>query len=140
LTYARPKTGISRRCSLWPETVDSLKSWLAIRPKSSDPDVTGLVFVTRTGGCWYDDIGRALSHEIRKLLNSLKIDGNRNFYALRHTFQTIGDESRDFLAVRSVMGHASSDIADAYRERMSEDRLRAVATYVRGWLFGDGAT
>ena len=51
------------------------------------------------------------------------------------TFATIGDEARDILAVRHIMGHAGSDIADAYREKISGDRLRAVAEHVGGWLF-----
>ncbi len=29
LTYGRPKTGIARRCHIWPETVASLREWMA---------------------------------------------------------------------------------------------------------------
>ena len=47
--------------------------------------------------------------------------------------------SRDFLAVRHIMGRVGADIADAYREKISDDRLRAVAEHVRGWLFGSEA-
>ncbi len=38
-----------------------------------------------------------ISKEMRKLLNALGIDGHRNFYALRHTFETIGggDENEE---------------------------------------------
>ena len=73
---------------------------------------------------------------MRKLLDKLKINGKRNFYALRHTFQTIGDEARDFVGVRKIMGHAmDEDIANVYRECVSDERLRAVVEHVRGWLF-----
>lgn len=134
LTYARPKTGIDRRIPLWPETVKALREWLKERPKPSDSKNAGLVFVTKYGGAWSID-GRSLSNEMRKLLDSVGINGHRNFYCLRHTFQTQGDESRDFIAVRRIMGHASNDIADVYRERVSDVRLKMVTEHVRTWLF-----
>ncbi|HEY1381021.1 MAG TPA: tyrosine-type recombinase/integrase [Gemmataceae bacterium] len=149
--YPRPKTGIDRRCPLWPETVAALKQWLKVRPRPEDPAGANLVFLTRTGGRWTKDgadgladrkkawtlTDNPLSKEARKLLDALGIDGHRNFYALRHTFQTVGDESGDFLAVRSIMGHAGgNDIANEYRERLSDARLRKVAEHVRTWLFG----
>ncbi len=150
VNYHRPKTGVSRRCPLWPETVAALKEWLAVRPDPAGPADAGLVFITRTGRRWNKDVADNLvgkgawklwdnpvSKETWKLLDGLGINGHRNFYALRHTFRTIGDESGDFLAVRSIMGHAGgNDVADHYRERVSDDRLRKVADHVRGWLFG----
>jgi integrase len=137
--FARVKTGIPRRCPLWPETVRALREWLAVRPEPREEKHRSLLFVTRTGGSWGKDIAdNPVSKEMRKLLDRLGIDGHRNFYALRHALQTIGDESGDFLAVRHVMGHATNDIADVYRERMSEARLRKVTEHVRAWLF-DGA-
>lgn len=135
-TYGRPKTGIARLCPLWPETVDALQEWLAMRPKPKTPEHAGLVFLTVRGDTWAkSNSDRTLSKEMAKLLAKLGINGHRNFYTLRHTTQTIGDEARDFLAVRSIMGHATSDIADAYRERISDERLQAVAEHVRRWLF-----
>jgi hypothetical protein len=46
------------------------------------------------------------------------------------------------VAVDYLMGHARDDMASVYRERISDDRLRAVADHVRGWLFpvGPGET
>ncbi len=58
-----------------------------------------------------------------------------NFYALRHTFETVGGESRDQVAVDHVMGHAREDMASVYREKVSDERLKAVADHVRAWLF-----
>ena len=138
ITHARPKTGITRRCPLWPETVAALRDWLAVRPEPKNTDHAGLAFVTYKRGSWLDnEANRALSHETRKLLDSLGINGHRGFYSLRHTFQTVGDESGDFLAVRSIMGHAGgNDVADHYRERVSDGRLGKVVNHVRGWLFG----
>jgi integrase len=142
LSYPRPKTGIARKCPLWKETIEALREWLTIRP-DHDSDI---VFVTKYGGTFARTEGQAtpksswadspLSKQMRKLLDKLGINGHRNFYALRHSFQTVGDDSRDFIAVRKIMGHAmDEDIADVYREKISDDRLRAVAEHVRGWLF-----
>lgn len=134
LTFYRRKTGIDRRIPLWPETVEALADWIKRRKAPDEPRHAGIMFVTKYGQPWSTE-GRALSHEMRKLLAGLGINGHRNFYALRHTFQTIGDESGDFIAVRRIMGHASSDIADVYRERISDERLKKVTEHVRAWLF-----
>jgi integrase len=139
VNYPRSKTGINRRCPMWPETVMALKTWLAKRPEPKSESDAGLVFITKYGHAWQPPgkpMNSPVSQETRKLLNKLGINGHRNFYALRHTLQTVGDESGDFLAVRCIMGHAGgNDIADHYRERVSDDRLRRVADHVRAWLF-----
>ncbi|MHC4403043.1 MAG: hypothetical protein ACYTG0_25560 [Planctomycetota bacterium] len=57
------------------------------------------------------------------------------FYALRYTFETIAGDSRDQIAVDHVMGHDRGDMASVYRERIGDDRLRAVTDHVREWLF-----
>ncbi len=57
------------------------------------------------------------------------------FYSLRHTFETIGSESCDQVAVDAVMGHSRDDMASVYRERIGDDRLRAVAEHLRAWLW-----
>jgi integrase len=57
------------------------------------------------------------------------------FYALRHTFETIGGESRDQVAVNHIMGHADNSMAGVYRERISDDRLRDVVNHDHVWLY-----
>ncbi|MDZ4685009.1 MAG: hypothetical protein SH850_07955 [Planctomycetaceae bacterium] len=58
-----------------------------------------------------------------------------NFYAVRHTFQTIAEESRDLPAVRYIMGHADQSMSAEYRERFSDDRLLDVVGAVHCWLW-----
>jgi integrase len=138
--FPRGKTGIDRRCPLWPETVAAVRAWLKVRPEPADADDAGLVFVTRKGGRWVKPTttDNPVSKEFRKLLDGLGMNGHRNFYALRHTFQTIADESGDFVGVRHMMGHAfNGDISAVYRERVSDARLRKVVDTVRQWLFAD---
>jgi integrase len=138
-TFARPKTGINRRCSLWPETVKAIREWLVRRPTPANEAHRDLVFLTAKGDSWAKATSdNPVSKETRKLLDELGINGYRNFYALRHTLETIGGESKDQPAVDHIMGHASDDMASVYRERISDERLVAVAEHVREWLFGKG--
>ncbi len=148
LDYPRPKTEISRRIPLWPETLEVLQEWLPHRPKSTDPANAGLVFLTVKGNRWarvnrsedgkYTAID-ALSARFKKLLRSLDINGRRSlgFYCLRHCFETYGGESRDQVAVNAVMGHVDPSMAANYRHRISDERLHFVVNVVRDWLFGE---
>lgn len=135
--FPRPKTSIARRIPLWPETVQALRDWLTIRPKPMKQQHVGLVFLTAKGDSFAKEVSdNPVSKLTAKLLKTCGIDGHRNFYCLRHTFQTIGDESGDFVCVKTIMGHSfSGDISAVYRERISDERLRRVVEHVRGWLF-----
>lgn len=154
--YPRPKTGISRRCPLWPETVKAIVAALEVRPKPQDKADDDLVFVTPAGQRWVrvwtggKPMGTHADLEIlarvsrvdrvtstmAQLLGKLGLARRgHTFYALRHTFETIAGESRDQVAVDAIMGHSREDMASVYRERIGDDRLRAVAEHVRQWLF-----
>jgi integrase len=136
--FPRPKTGIPRHCPLWPETVAALKEALARRPQPKAGEDAGLTFITKYGQRWAKDThDNPLTKKMRLLLDPLGINGSRNFYCLRHTFETIGGDSRDQVAVDHIMGHSRNDMASVYRERISDERLRAVADHVRAWLFGE---
>jgi integrase len=136
--FPRPKTGIARRCPLWPETVAALRDSLEKRTEPKKEDDAALVFVTKYGESWAKDVADSpITKEMRKLLNKLGIDGHRNFYALRHTFRTIADESKDQPAIDLIMGHTDPSMAGRYRERIDDNRLLAVAEHVRQWLFGE---
>jgi integrase len=134
--FPRPKTGIARRCPLWPESADALRAAIAARPEPKDDTAAGQVFVTRFGRSWSAD-GTAVAHEVGKLLRRLGLSRPRvGFYALRHTFRTVADATRDPNAIRLIMGHTDDAIDDAYTHGIDDTRLRAVADHVRDWLFG----
>jgi integrase len=135
LDYPRPKTGVNRRCPLWPETVQALRKALADRPDPKSEEDAGLFFITKYGGPWAKDTPDSpITKEMRKLLDRLGIEGHKNFYTLRHVFRTVADEAKDQPAVDFLMGHAANDMASVYRERISDERLCAVSDYVRAWL------
>jgi integrase len=138
IDFPRPKTGVPRRCALWPETVKAIREALASRPAAKDEADAGLVFLTRQGTSWVKDgYSSPVCFKFGKLLKSLGIPARRGrgLYTLRHVFRTIADESKDQVAVDHVMGHARDDMASVYRETISDARLRAVADHVRRWLF-----
>lgn len=136
IDYPRPKTGVARRCPLWPETVKALKAVQATRPEATSDEDADLVFLMENGHRWAKaSKDNPVSRDMRKLLDRLGIPG-RTFYALRHTFQTQGDEAKDATATRFIMGHADTSISARYREDVSDERLKAVTDHVRAWLFG----
>jgi integrase len=143
IDYPRPKTGVSRRCVLWPETVLALRAVLAARKGPKDRANAGLVFVTRTGQPWAKGTAEnPLSDMTAKLLRKLGINGRKGlgFYTLRHTFRTVADEAKDQPAADFIMGHEIPHMSSVYRETISEARLKAVADHVRAWLFPTKAT
>jgi integrase len=140
--FPRPKTGIARRCILWPVTIAAIKEAIASRPGPKDPADAGLVFITKYGQAWAKETNAGpLVHEMRKLLKSLGINGRHRlgFYTLRHTFRTIADEAKDQPACDFAMGHESPHMSSHYRETISDERLRAVTDHVRTWLFPESA-
>jgi integrase len=143
LDYPRPKTGIPRRCPLWPETVEVIRAVLASRPAPRKQEHAGLLFLNSKGGPYYaENSSGPVSDLFGRLLRRLNINGRQGlgFYTLRHTFRTVADEARDQPAADYIMGHEVSHMSSVYRERISDDRLRAVTEHVRSWLFGVSGT
>jgi integrase len=138
IDYPRPKTGVPRRCPLWAEAIQAIREALADRPKPKMDVHTDLVFITKYGLPWAKDTPDSpITKEMRKLLDSLGVNDHRNFYTLRHTFRTVADESKDQPAIDFIMGHESTHMSTVYRERISDERLKAVTDHVRKWLFGE---
>lgn len=144
LDYPRPKTGVLRRSPLWPETVAALKNVLRHRKARAEASRAnrkskGLVFLTKSGASWIPQkTGNPISMEFLDLARRARVwRKGLGFYALRHTFETVGGDSKDQIAVDFIMGHAadSRDMSAKYRERIEESRLQAVTDHIHKWLF-----
>lgn len=141
IDYPRPKTGIQRRCPLWPETVQALRDAMSVRPEPKDSNDADAVFLTRQRHRFVRPTEKsktdAVAVQFGKLLRRLKINGRKGlgFYTLRHNFQTVADGSRDAVAVSHVMGHCDNSVSGIYREQIDDARLRSVVNVVRDWLW-----
>lgn len=151
LDYPRPKTGVDRECSLWPETVAALRAAIATRPNPKDKEDNDRVFLTHHGNPWVrysleyqNEKGEAkggafLDSVARKFIDLLKDAGfhrrRLGFYTLRHVTETIGSEVKDQIALDRIMGHSDSSMGSNYRERIGRERIKAVADHIHSWLF-----
>ncbi|MBX3412175.1 MAG: tyrosine-type recombinase/integrase [Pirellulales bacterium] len=146
IDFPRPKTGVPRRCPLWPETVKALKSAIKNRPEPADNADGNFVFLTTFGRRWVrtklNAKGGIISVdsvllEFKKIIVAADVTPH-GFYALRHSFRTAADGARDQIAVGLIMGHHDESMAGVYRERVEEARLKAVTDHVRRWLWPRG--
>jgi integrase len=155
IDFPRPKTGIPRRCPLWPETVSALREALAMRPAAKNQADAGLVFLSQRGtplvrireGTPPNDetepnkakaVNRTdgVAVQFSSLLKRLALHRNGvGFYTLRHVFRTVADAARDPVAIDLIMGHADPSMGGHYRERIDDSRLKAVTDHVHAWLF-----
>lgn len=141
VNFPRVKTGVSRRAKLWPETVAAVRKAMKARPTPAVDTDGNLVFVTKFGHRWVR-VGPkggpidSVALEFGKLLQELELkQPGLQFYALRHTFRTVADATRDFPAIDLVMGHSDTGMGARYRQSIDDERLQAVADHVRSWLF-----
>jgi integrase len=153
--FPRVKTGIERRCPLWPETVAAIRAVLAdrrLRAVRRHAEAEGLLFVTARGRKFVRgesstaDDGRprlvehdAIATTFKRIMTKQGIVlRGVGFYGLRHTLETIGAETGNQVAVDHIMGHAppSNDMGDVYRGGVADVALRHVTDHVHTWLFG----
>ena len=115
IDFPRPKTGIPRRCSLWPETVAAIQEANANRPEPRNDKYKDILFITPRGNAWrvceradkangdfglkiHDFIGKKFS----TLLKDLKLDRpGVGFYSQRHAFETIARPNRSLVVTVS---------------------------------------
>jgi integrase len=141
INFPRPKTGIARRCPLWPETIVAIRAAVDVRPKPALPRDVGRMFLSEAGtmlvtrtekGNTKDLVGTHFTN----LLTALKLHHKQlGFYTLRRVFETIAGGAKDQVAVDLIMGHVDGSMAANYRERVDDSRLRAVVDHVRAWLW-----
>lgn len=133
--FPRPKTGVGRRCPLWPETVEALSA--VTRPAPLDPAHGNLVFLTTFGRPWVRH-GKAridaLGPEFAKLCSRAGVKG-ASYYDLRRCFRTVADGALDHVAAAVIMGHHDPSVAGLYRQTVDDSRLERVANFVRSWLY-----
>jgi integrase len=139
IEFPRPKTGVERRCPLWPETVEAIKDAIAKRPRVRTEEASKLVFVTSMGRSFVggkSDRANQVSVFIRKLMIDVGVH-QQGFgaYTARHVFRTVADGSKDQPAIDFIMGHADDSMADNYRQSIDNKRLISVSDHVRLWLF-----
>ncbi len=137
IDFPRPKTGIARRCPLWPETVEALEVAITERPEPRLDTAEGSVFITRRGRSWLScGQSNQISVATNKLMKEIGVHrAGIGFATLRHVFRTVADGSRDQVAINHIMGHADATMAATYRERIDDSRLIAVVQHVRAWLW-----
>ncbi len=134
VVYPRSKTEVMRRIPLWKVTQEALAA--VVRPGDE------YVFRTKKGALWTpkgkSETTSPISHKFTKFLHDLGIQEGRGFYALRHTFATVGGNAGDRDAVEAMMGHAprANDMAATYREGISDARLIRVVKHIQKWLGG----
>jgi len=144
LNAPRQKTGVARRCPLWPETTAALEEASAVRPNPKDPADFDCVFITKQGFRWvkFRDRGKdrrgtqndSASQEFKKLLKKCVLKLTGGFYIFRHTFRTVADALNDRVAIDTIMGHADDSMGATYREPVADERLERVTNHVRQWL------
>ena len=125
IDYPRPKTGVERSAKMWPETVAALQQFLKERPEPRREADRELVFIKPNGRSWITGgVANAISIATATLMKQVGCHRKGiSFYVLRHTFRTVADSTKDFPAIRMVMGHSDSSIDDVYRERIDDSRL-----------------
>jgi integrase len=138
-TFQREKTGLGRRCPLWPETIAALRTALDARPAARDPALEPRVFLTHHGRAWSQC---TLSDEFDRLRGRSAVPlGSQTFYTLRHTFVTVArKQTRDADAIRMITGHVTDEddmLTSVYDEDwndVEDQRIKAVGEGVRQWL------
>lgn len=128
VSHPRPKTGVHRDFTLWPETVRILKVYLAKhRGRPLCPESEQLFFVSRKGQplSWHrlnGDGKLARSDAVKNRFDRLctkagiKRKYGVGFYILRHTYATlIGENSSDFREVQAALGQLTIQQQEVYR-------------------------
>lgn len=141
LVFPRTKTFVAREAALWPETMAALAASIERRPAPKTDEAKKACFVA-PAGTTYDpnDDGKAMLIQGRwKAAKKAARLNDGSFYCLRHTFNTIAEQTGDQIAVKLVMGHTDGSMSENYRHApgkrsIDDKRLIKVSKAVRDWL------
>ena len=107
----------SRLVFFGPQTVDALRSWLAIRPEMGGDDH---IFLGQRGPLTEGGIYQVL----RRLAKKAGVEGRFNPHAFRHAFARGALENgADLGTVSQLLGHSSVQVTDEFYGRWSADEL-----------------
>lgn len=121
-TFARNKTGVERRCPLWPETQVALKAL----PKTDDH-----VF---NGRKWDKYV---VGRQFAALCKTAGVE-NIGHYSLRRTFETIAKNAEvNQSVIDKIMGHTRQDMSEVYNQHTYDQQLLKCVNYVRSWYLGE---
>lgn len=137
VSFPRPKNGLPRESVLWDETAQVLQEVIDERPKPRERRFADYVFMSYRGQPFQYQQNGNISQEFGKLTRACGVhEAGVGFYALRHTFATIGRRARDQEAIDFMMGHVPTNKVKAgYCEFVERDRMEAVAAEVYAWLY-----
>lgn len=142
ISWPRTKNEIKRRFKMWPETVDAIRNALESLTEPVDPNDSKLVFIGKRGRSYAREVGKnsyRVTAEFTRVRKRANVDCT--FYDCRRTFETVGGDTVDQVAVDFIMGHTpkSDDMAAVYRQKIPDERLVKVTDYVRFSLLGKEA-
>lgn len=149
ISFPRVKTEVERECSLWPETVESIKATIELLKKRRKGDLKDYLFVTKYGRkvlhqhvktndegkqslVHVDSVGQEFTKAMKRAGVKKSFVG---FSALRTTFSTIADEFGDGNAKMTVMGHALKGMDVFYVRSIGRERVKKLSDAVRAKLF-----
>lgn len=155
----RQKTGVARRCPLWPETTKALREVEALKRRPVMPADKGKVFINQNGVPYVREeavekdgridgasVNDNIPQEFARLMLTIgiytknaktkrpKSDG-RGFYCLRRTHRTWADDAKDANAADMIMGHAFETMGGSYVQGVPDVRLKAITDHVHSKVF-----
>lgn len=137
IDYTRGKTGVKRRCPLWPETLAALKEAI---PHCR---ITGNVFSTSDGRPLVQGTHDRLAARFKTLCEAANCYiEDRGFYALRHNFSTEAMKHGPTLLIKRITGHTSAEedrVLDEHYVGETDARLCEIVDGVRHGLIAGSA-
>lgn len=124
INFTRPKTGVMRRCPLWPETLAAIE---AIKGKTH-------VFCGRK---WTRHV---IARQFKELCETLAMyrENVTTPYSLRRTMQTVAKNAQvNQSCIDRIFGHERTDQSEVYNQRVFDKQLIRCTDFVRGWLLGE---